>query len=278
MPMYKPSELMEFLAGLGINPKKALSQNFLIDGNVIRKIVETANVQKDDLVLEIGPGPGSLTEMLLERGANLIAVEKDQILAQQLQRLNNGNLHVFEQDILKFALDEHFSDRAKAKVIANLPYHLTTPIIVYLIQKSQYFSSLTLMVQEEVARRFTAEAGSKDYSSFSVFLRFYTHPAYAFKVKKTCFYPVPSVDSAIVHLELKEPPKIQSPEKFFEMTRQAFEHRRKMLRGSLKELYSPENVTNALLKIGVDPLARPEQLTLEQFLALYQILSCSPGA
>ena len=175
MPIYKPTELMAFLGSLGINPKKALSQNVLIDGNIIRKIVQTANVQPQDTVLEIGPGPGSLTEALLDAGANVIAVEKDQTLAKALERFNQGSLKVFEQDILEFSFSDHLpkENSKKTKVIANLPYHLTTPILVFLIQENHYFSSLTLMVQEEVARRFTAKPGTKDYSSFTLFLNFF---------------------------------------------------------------------------------------------------------
>lgn len=278
MPMYKPSELMLFLESLGINPKKALSQNFLIDGNVIRKIIEIASVKEGDRVLEVGPGPGSLTEALLNQKAQVTAVEKDHVLALHLERFNQGFLKVVEQDILEFPLEQYFGNVGdqKVKVIANLPYHLTTPILVYLVQELRYFSSLTLMVQEEVARRFTARPGSKEYSSFTVFLNFYSDPVYSFKVKKNCFYPAPTVDSAIVHLKLKKPPAIDKPEKFFEMTRQAFEHRRKMLRSSLRELYQPDVVMNALKEIGCDPLSRPEQLSLDHFLSLYKILSKNP--
>lgn len=280
MPIYKPSELHLFLDQLGIFPKKGFSQNFLIDGNIIRKIIEVAEVQSEDVILEVGPGPGSLTQALLETGARVIAVEKDKVLAQALDRLQTPSqqLSTFCDDILSFPLEKEIPLRLKegkkAKVIANLPYHLTTPIIAKLIPLREIFSSLTLMVQEEVARRFTAQPGTAEYSSFTIFLRFYTEPRYAFTVSKNCFYPSPKVNSAIVVLQLREPPLSASHDvaTFFQLTRTAFEQRRKMLRASLKELFPPQVVEGALKAIGQNPLARPETLSIEQFLQLHAIL------
>jgi 16S rRNA (adenine1518-N6/adenine1519-N6)-dimethyltransferase len=279
MPMYKPSELHSFLHQLGIFPKKGLSQNFLIDGNIIRKIVAVAEVQSQDTVLEIGPGPGSLTQALLETGARVIAVEKDPVLAQALERLQTPTkqLNVFCHDILTFPLEKEMplfiEAGQKAKVIANLPYHLTTPILVQLAPQYDLFSSLTVMVQDEVAKRMTAHPGTAEYSSFTIFLRFYTNPRYAFTVSHNCFYPAPKVNSAIVTLQLREPPL--SKEKavsFFQLTRTAFEQRRKMLRASLRDLFSPQKVEEALEAIGQSPLARPEVLSLEEFLQLHAFL------
>lgn len=265
---------MEFLSGLGINPKKALSQNFLIDGNIIRKIVAAAKVEADDVILEIGPGPGSLTEALLETGARVIAVELDKILAQALERLKSParNLDIHCCNILDFAL-ENLSPGKKMKVIANLPYNVTTPIISKLVTRTDQFSTLTLMVQEEVARRFTANSGNSDYSSFTVFLNFYSKPKYVFGVSKNCFFPPPKVESAIVSLELHKPPYVSDTDRFFKLTRTAFEHRRKMLRASLKDLYVSKKVTNALEELGLNPLARPEELSLEDFLKLFDKLA-----
>lgn len=279
MPIYKPSELHQFLSSLGISPKKALSQNFLIDGNILRKIAEYAQVKPGDVVLEIGPGPGSLSEVLLEKGATLIAVEKDDTLAHALERLKSPTrkLEIFCEDILDFSFESNLSPflqvGQKAKVIANLPYHLTTHILTQLVTMPHLFSSLYVMVQEEVARRFTAEPGNKDYGSISVFLNFYSTPSYAFTVSNQCFFPAPKIQSAVIALELKEPPAIANPEGFFLMTRTAFAHRRKMLRGSLRGLYSPEKITNALIELGLDPLSRPEQLSLELWLQFYQKMS-----
>ncbi|MFI0434178.1 MAG: 16S rRNA (adenine(1518)-N(6)/adenine(1519)-N(6))-dimethyltransferase RsmA [Parachlamydiaceae bacterium] len=280
MPIYKPTELRLFLNELGIFPKKGLSQNFLIDGNIIRKIVTASEVQRDDLILEIGPGPGSLTQALLETGAQVIAVEKDEVLAKELERLQTatGQLSVFCHDIMTFPLEKEIAKRLKpgqkAKVIANLPYHLTTPIIAQFAQLHPFFSSLTVMVQEEVGRRMTAHPGTSEYSSFTVFLGFYTHAHYAFTVSRNCFYPVPKVDSSVIVLHLHEPllPK-EAASSFFRLTRTAFEHRRKMLRASLKELFPPDKVEEALETIGQNRLARPEVLSLNDFLRLHALLN-----
>ncbi len=279
MPIYKPSELRLFLNERGIFPKKGLSQNFLIDGNIIRKIVAASEVQPEDRVLEIGPGPGSLTQALLENGAHVLAVEKDKILAEALERLQTPDhrLVISCHDILSFPLQEEISrlsgKSVKAKVIANLPYHVTTPILIQLAPLRELFSSLTVMVQEEVARRLTAQPGTSDYSSLTIFLRFYTSPHYAFTVSPHCFYPMPKVSSAIVILKLRDPPLSEEIAKsFFQLTRTAFEHRRKMLRASLKLLYPPSAIEEALRAIGQNPLARPETLSLEEFLQLHSLL------
>lgn len=278
MPIYKPTELRQFLSELGIAPKKVLSQNFLIDGNVVRKILETAGAASGDLVLEIGPGPGSLTEALLEVGANVVAVERDDVLAKALRRLSGDpqRLQIHPADIMGFPIRETLQallkPGQKAKVIANLPYHLTTAIIEKLIGMHDTISSLTLMVQDEVAKRFCAQPKCKDYGSLTVFLGFYSHVHYAFGVSHQCFHPAPKVNSAIVHFELKKPQAVSDEEAFFKLTRTAFEQRRKMLRGSLKELYSAEAVTEALNAINCNPQARPEELSRDEFIALFEHL------
>lgn len=279
MPIYKPSELRQFLDQLGTGPKKGLSQNFLIDGNILRKIVATAHVQPGDLILEVGPGPGSLTETLLNSGAQVVAVEKDEVLAEALKRLTPADANRLEihcDDIMQFPADAVIGARlppgGRAKVIANLPYHLTTPIIAEMVTKHHLFSHLILMVQDEVARRFTAQPGSSEYSSFTVFLNFYCRPHYAFGVSSHCFYPRPKVNSAIVVLELKAPPAVADVTAFFQLTRTAFEHRRKMMRSSLRALYAPAAIEAALAAIGHSPQARPEELSLEDFLKLFDKL------
>ncbi len=256
MPLYKPSDLQDYLSSLGIKPKKGLSQNFLIDGNIIRKIVALADVQPGDLVIEIGPGPGALSEAIVEAGATLIAVEADKTLAKGLERLPNTT--IYNEDALKFPFEEVIT--RKAKVIANLPYHITSPILARLVPLHEKISTVTVMVQDEVGRRMCADAGEKDYGHFSLFLRFYSDPSYGFKVSNQCFYPPPKIQSAVVQLALKKPP-LEDPEPFFKMTRMAFSQRRKMLRSSLGKVYA------------VDRQERPEQLSLEQFLELFRNLS-----
>lgn len=279
MAIYKPSELNEFLKSLGVRPKKGLSQNFLIDGNIIRKIVKAAAVEKGDVVLEIGPGPGSLTQALLETGAEVIAVEMDRVLAGALERLQteDSRLRVYCSDIMAFPLEEELGKRVgsgkKIKIVANLPYHITTPILAQCAPLYSLFESITIMVQEEVGRRMTAKAGGADWSSLSLFLDFYSEARFCFTVSKNCFMPVPGVDSAIVQLVLHPAPLDKSESlSFFQLTQTAFQHRRKMLRSSLRELYPPTCVAAALLAIGQREEARPEALSLDDFLRLHQIL------
>jgi 16S rRNA (adenine1518-N6/adenine1519-N6)-dimethyltransferase len=273
MPLYKPSELHEFLSSLGIRPKKGLSQNFLIDGNIIRKIVAASKVEPQDIVLEIGPGPGSLTEALLEKKAQVVAVEKDFQLSEALKRFKtvDNNLTIYNQDILDFSFQEHLQLKGKkAKVIANLPYHLTTPILALLVTKNALISSLTIMVQDEVAKRIVAKPNCEEYSSFTVFLNFYTQPTYAFQVSKNCFYPVPKVQSAVVTLELKEAPYVSDEEAFFKMVRLGFSKRRKMLRSSLETMFPKNKITKTLEALNLNPEARPENLSLQEWLQFFE--------
>lgn len=274
--MYRPSELRHFLDSLGAQPKKSLSQNFLIDGNIVRKIVSGAEIRQGDAILEIGPGPGVLTEAMLAAGASVIAVEKDPLLAHALERFQNSKLSIYIDDILDFPIAEEIArlapKSARAKVVANLPYHLTTPILTKLIPENGLFSSIIVMVQYEVAKRFTAEAGSKDYGSISVFLKFYSNPQLLFKVSRNCFFPQPQVDSAVVEFALHTPPPDVIPENFFKLTRTAFGQRRKMLRSTLPQIYGQKEVAEALQKAEISLNARPEELSLEQFLLLYHLL------
>lgn len=264
MGVFRPSELRELLESLGVSPKKGLSQNFLIDGNILKKIVELAEVKPGDQVLEIGPGPGALTESLLEKGAHVIAVEKDTVWAESLKRLKEDRLQIFNEDILEFAFDKHL--KKGTKVVANLPYHITTPIITKLVEKRDLIDTITVMVQDEVGRRMVGKPKTDDYSSLSLFLSYYTEAAYGFKVKRGSFYPPPKVDSAVVHLRLKEPPYVSNEERFFKMVREAFNHRRKMLRSSLSELYPKDFIESSL----TNPQARPEELGLEEFILLFE--------
>ncbi len=268
--MYRPRDLHEFLDQLGVGPKKSLSQNFLVDGNIIRKIADAADVQDGDQVLEIGPGPGALTQELLRRGAHVTAVEKDRVFAEHLSRLE-GTLDVHCQDILEFDLKSYFPSK-KVKVIANLPYHITTPIITKLVELRHHVDTLVIMVQHEVAKRMTAAPGSKDYGSLTVFLDYHCDSEYVFKVNRTCFYPQPNVDSAVVKLQLKEPPKISDSKKCLGLIRFAFEQRRKMLRKTWGSEYESEDVMRVLEDLQLNPQARPEELSLDDFIAVFELL------
>jgi 16S rRNA (adenine1518-N6/adenine1519-N6)-dimethyltransferase len=270
MPLYKPSALRAFLEQIDASPKKSLSQNFLIDGNIIRKIVQFAGVQPGDSVLEIGPGPGVLTEELLARGAHVLAIEKDRKFAKALTRLQTPDHHltviegdILEQDISKFL-------KPKTKLVANLPYQITTPILTEFLPKNELFESITVMVQKEVSARFLAQPSTSDYSSITVFVQFYSQPEYGFTVQPTCFYPPPRVKSAVVKFHLNDHPPIPSEEAFFAMTRRAFQQRRKMIRSSLKLIYDLASIDRGLEKIGKGLHVRPENLSLADFLILSQ--------
>lgn len=271
--MHRPSDLHALLAEIGAQPKKGMSQNFLIDGNILKKIVAAADVTAGDHVLEIGAGPGALTEQLLNAGAYVHAVELDTLFAKALSRLQTEDqrLKVYHEDILKFDL-YNLIEKDRFKVIANLPYKLTTPILALLLPRHDLISSLTLMVQDEVARRLTSKAGSKDYGSSTIFTNFWSDPYYVFRVSPQCFYPKPKVYSALIHLELRPPPFSVDSERFLTMTRKAFQQRRKMLRNALHELF-PETDFDALLKsLNLNPQARAEELSIENFVALYKAL------
>jgi 16S rRNA (adenine1518-N6/adenine1519-N6)-dimethyltransferase len=268
MALYKPSTLRAFLEEIDAFPKKSLSQNFLIDGNIIRKIVTLAGVEPGDLVLEIGPGPGVLTEELLARGAHVLAVEKDRKFAKALTRLQTPDkrLTVIEGDILEQDLSKLL--KPKTKLVANLPYQITTPILTEFLPKNDFFESITVMVQKEVSARFIAKPSTSDYSSITVFVQFYSDPEYGFTVEPTCFYPPPRVRSAVVKFKLKDHPLVSSEEAFFAMTRRAFQQRRKMIRASLRLIYDQASIDRGLEKIGKGLQVRPENLSLSDFLIL----------
>lgn len=269
MPLYQPSELRAFLEEIGAAPKKSLSQNFLIDGNIVRKMMTLGEIKPGDSVLEIGPGPGVLTEELLSQQCRVFAIEKDRKFAHALSRLQtlDHRLHITEGDALKTPLD--FLPNS-TKIVANLPYQITTPLLSRFLPDHQRFSSITVMVQKEYAQRVLAEVGTKNYSSLSLFVQFYSIPAYGFTVEKTCFYPPPKVQSSVIQFILKIPPPVSSEEAFFTMTRRAFQQRRKMVRSSLKTHYTLSSIDRGLEKAGKNHQVRPEELSLADFLTLFQ--------
>jgi 16S rRNA (adenine1518-N6/adenine1519-N6)-dimethyltransferase len=273
--VYKPSELLSFLKERGLHAKKGLSQNFLIDGNIIQKITDTASVSSGDLVIEIGPGPGALTEALLERGAFVTAIEKDTLFAKELQRLQTPDrrLEIICGDVLTFPLTDFLQKNLrKYKVVANLPYHITTPILTLLLPYYQTIESLTIMVQKEFADRMIAAKRTPEYSSLTLFVQFYARVAKSFTVSPNCFYPRPKVYSSVIHCQPHPPLLKADTETFFLLTRTAFGKRRKMLRASLKDLYAFEKVEQALINLSHPPTARPEELTIEDFIALFHLL------
>jgi 16S rRNA (adenine1518-N6/adenine1519-N6)-dimethyltransferase len=281
MPIYRPSELMSFLESLGISPKKGLSQNFLIDGNVLKKISQLGEVAAGDTVIEIGPGPGVLTEHLLELGAHVIACELDHVYAKELPRLlknakKGASLEVVEGDFLAFDLEGYLKKilppGKKAKVIANIPYHLTTPIIEKIIETSAFIERACLMVQDEVAKRCVGAPPSQDFSSFSVFLQYHAKVRYGFLVPKKCFYPVPGVESAVIRFDLEKQIEASDEKAFFTLVRRAFTQRRKMVRASLRDLYTTGQLETSLKAIGKGEHTRPQELSIKEWVAFFEHL------
>jgi len=254
MSVATPTALLSFLRQIDAKPLRALSQNFLIDANIVRKIADQVGAAPGNTILEIGPGPGALTEELLKRGAQVIAIEKDSRFARALSRLQIENrLTVIEADVLDF---DFMQLPASLKVAANLPYHITTPILEKLCAHRKLFSSAHLMVQKEVAERMTAQPGSKEISSLTLFLQLYAEVSMALKVSRNCFYPAPKVDSSVIQLLFHEPP-LENPEELLHWIRRAYQQRRKMLRSTLN------------LK-GPAASLRPEVLSLKDWVTLFQ--------
>lgn len=277
MNTYRPSVLQELLNQWGVSAKKGLSQNFLVDGNIIRKIVLLAEVLPGDHVIEIGPGPGALTEALLESGAFVTAIEMDKGFATALERLQtpDDRLKIIQGDFLKFPLEDFFAahPNTRFKVVANLPYHITTPILTLLLPFDRFVESLTIMVQKQFADRMKARAKTSNFSSFTVFLEFYSTVTKSFDVSPNCFYPKPKVHSTVIHCKLHPPLLDEAVAGFFTMTRTAFHQKRKMLRTSLKELYPIEAVEQALTFLNEPVTARPEELSTAQWIELFKKLN-----
>jgi len=262
-------ELLTFLHSIGASPRKWLSQNFLIDRNMVAKIIEMADVVAGDKVLEIGPGTGAITKQLLDTGAHVLAVEKDLLFAEHLNRFQtpDNRLEIKATDFLKFPLE---SIGSGWKVVANIPFKITAPILEILSAHSHQFQSFTLVVQKEVTDRIKAKPKTKEYGSLTIFIQFYTTFQSALPIPSSSFYPRPSVDSNVVHLVYKEPPTDIDPARFFALVRKAFQQRRKMLTSSLHEGY-PELKAN-LEELGISPRARPEELSFDEWIALYQLI------
>lgn len=279
MSLFQPTQLLKFLESIGHKkPNKRLSQNFLVDGNILKKILSSAHLSPGDLILEIGPGPGVLTEGLLEQGARVIAVEKDPLFAKALTRLQTSpqRLHVFEEDILEISLPDllksHLAHHKKAKVVSNLPYHLTSPIFGQLLPLYDLVETVIVMVQKEVADRIIATQGSKNYSSFSIFTQFYSTPKMLFQVSPHCFYPRPKVTSAVVECTLNAPPQEVDPTLFFDLIKKLFSMRRKMISTSLKDMWNTSQIHEVLERLKIDIKARPEELSLKELIQLFKSL------
>lgn len=260
---------------------KKLGQNFLIDENIVRNIVAAAELSDKDMVLEVGPGIGTLTQGLAESGASVVAVELDKRLLPVLDTTLEGydNVRIVNGDILQVDIMQTVGVD-EFKVCANLPYYITTPIIFALLEKRLPMERLVAMVQKEVAERMAAKPGGKDYGALSVAIQYYTEPEIAFIVPPSSFIPAPSVDSAVIVCKRREKPPVEVCDEalFFRVVKAAFSLRRKMLNNSLKNMgIKGEQVAKWLELAGVDGKRRAETLSLEDFAALTNTFAASKG-
>ena len=278
-----PQKTIEIIKKYEFAFQKKFGQNFLIDSHVLDKIIAAAEITKEDCVMEIGPGIGTLTQYLAEAAREVVAVEIDRMLLPILEETlaDYPNVTVINRDILKVDLEElvreHNGGRP-VKVVANLPYYITTPIIMGLFERHVPVSSITVMVQREVAERMKAGPGTKDYGALSLAVQYFADPYIAANVPPNCFMPRPKVGSAVIRLTGHETPPVQveQEEMMFKIIRASFNQRRKTLVNGLKNSqevpYSREEVLEALRRMGLPESIRGEALTLEKFAELTNLL------
>lgn len=270
------AETRRLLHTHGLRPKKRLGQSFLVDRNILRKILKAGQLQPEDRVLEIGAGVGTLTYALAEQCRQIVAVEIDPTLFQILQDVLGGrpNVTLVRGDALRLDFVPLLQEERPWKIIANLPYSIASPLIARLLDLSPYFSLMLLMVQEEVAERLVASPGKKNYGSLSALVHYYADARVVARVPRTAFYPRPRVDSALLKLEPLSRPRVapKDSELFVRLIRTAFAHRRKTLQNTLMRsgwISLDRQAMQAILtRAGVDPRRRGETLTLQEFCAL----------
>ncbi len=275
-----PQETIRVIKENNFTFRKNYGQNFLIDSHVIDKIIAAAEIDKSTKVLEIGPGIGTLTQYLAEAAESVTAVEIDDKLIPILEKTlaDYDNVNVIHGDILKQDIGAIYGGEP-FKIVANLPYYITTPIIMNLLESRVPADSITVMIQKEVADRMKAEPGSKDYGALSLAVQYYADPYLAANVPPNCFMPRPNVGSAVIRLKRLEEPSVNVKDErhMFKLIRAAFNQRRKTLANAVKNFeglsYSREEVENALTSIGLDTRVRGEALGLQEFAALSDALS-----
>ena len=289
MHLGNPTNTIAVLNRYGFSFQKKFGQNFLIDENVVEKIVRDAGVTKDDFVLEIGPGIGTMTQILCENAREVVAVEIDDKLIPILTEDTLSwydNVTVIHEDILKLDIVKLANERnggKPIKVVANLPYYITTPIIMGLFESHVPLDSITIMVQKEVADRMQVGPGTKDYGALSLAVQYYAKPQILLNVPASCFMPRPNVDSAVIQLTRYEKPPVEVADEhlMFRLIRASFNQRRKTMTtsvGNSPELsVSKEQMAAALEKCGLSATVRGEALTLAQFAELANVLSEDTG-
>lgn len=248
-------------------PKKHLGQHFLQGGGIASKIIRTADIGKDDVIVEIGPGRGALTFQMAELAGSVIAIEIDHDIVESLKEraAPYPNLTIVEADALQFP---YYKIGTRFKVVANLPYYISTPVLFRLIELRDMITSMTVMLQKEVAKRVVASPNSKEYGILSIAVQFYAIPTIAFNVSRKSFYPVPEVDSAVLKIIPREKVAVDVRNEglFWGLIKSAFYYRRKMLFNSLSlSGYKKETIKSVLDRSGIDPNKRPEDVSMEEW-------------
>jgi len=261
---------------------KSLGQNFLTDESVLMDIVESANITKNDFIIEIGPGVGTLTNELLKRAKFVYAIELDNKLIPILQQEIgiHDNFKIINEDVLKVDFNEIIGNEESVKVVANLPYYVTTPIISKFLTEGYNFKSLTIMIQKEVAERINAESGTKEYGALTLLAQYYCDTEIIRKVPATAFIPTPKVDSIVIKLNKLSEPKVsvKNEKLFFKVVKQSFSMRRKTLWNCMKNIgLNNEMLKEAFQKSYIDPKRRGETLTIQEFAnlsnSIYELLN-----
>src|SRR5512139_1391770 len=265
------------LAGYGLTPRKKWGQNFLVDRNILHKIVREARIEKEDTVLEIGPGLGEMTRVLADAARRVIAIEVDPKLVAILEEklVSSPNVRVIHGDVLKIDFLEVLREETKpVKVVANLPYQISTPLSFLFIGLKRLFSTLTLMVQKEVADRMVASPGTSDYGPLSIFIQLSAKISVLFPVKPAAFFPPPKVESKVVQINWREKPLVAPEDElwFREVVRGCLGYRRKTLLNALRHsgLPLPEGLEGRLEDSGLDPHRRPETFSIQELVRLAQ--------
>jgi 16S rRNA (adenine1518-N6/adenine1519-N6)-dimethyltransferase len=252
--------------------KKSLGQHFLKDQNIIRKIADVAEIKPEEKIWEIGPGKGILTEELLKRSKNLTCFEIDHTLYPILEKKFGDRINLIKSDILRIDWKDYFIDE-KIKIVANLPYQITSPFLFEVAKYADKFSRVIVMIQKEVAQRIAAEVGTKDYGILTLKMQYYFNPRYEFTVKPNVFVPPPKVDSAVISLIPRlDKPFVKDEKRFWRVVEVSLRNRRKMLRRNLRELIGKEKVEILSEKCDIDLTRRGETLTETEFIKLYEAI------
>ncbi len=274
------NEIKSIMSKHGLNFQKSLGQNFLFDEEYLSAIIDGSGITENDTVLEIGPGLGVLTTRLAEKCKKVIAVEIDKKIVPVLTDLVSeyNNIEIINNDIMKISIDQLTKNEKNVKVVANLPYYITTPIVMKLLEEKSEISSITVMIQKEVAERFAAAPGSKDYGAITLSVNYYSQPEIFLTVPPEVFVPSPKVYSSVINLKIRENPPVNPKDEkmFFKLIKFAFAQRRKTLINALAsglKNKTKEEITNAVTACGLNEKCRGETLSMKDFERLSDLLS-----